>query len=153
MRTFEQWMAEYGESHQNKTNQMIHKVCVPLITWSVLALLWVMPVPALFAEVPFLNWAVVFSIAALLFYATLSWKMFWGMLIQSFLMLGICYQIERVGGLWQIALVVFGLAWIGQFIGHKIEGKKPSFFKDLLFLLIGPLWVLRFLYQKLGIVA
>jgi uncharacterized membrane protein YGL010W len=38
------------------------------------------------------------------------------------------------------------LAWIGQFYGHKIEGKKPSFLKDLEFLLIGPLWVI----QKVG---
>ena len=33
------------------------------------------------------------------------------------------------------------IAWIGQFIGHKIEGAKPSFFEDLQFLLIGPAWV------------
>jgi uncharacterized membrane protein YGL010W len=40
---------------------------------------------------------------------------------------------------------------VGQFIGHKIEGKKPSFFKDILFLLIGPLWLLSFIYKKVGI--
>ena len=43
------------------------------------------------------------------------------------------------------------LAWIGQFIGHKIEGEKPSFFEDLQFLLIGPAWLLGAIYQKLGI--
>ena len=52
-------------------------------------------------------------------------------------------------GLW--GLLVFVLAWIGQFIGHGIEGKRPSFFRDIQFLLIGPLWILADGYQRLGI--
>ena len=52
--------------------------------------------------------------------------------------------------LW-IYLVLFVVAWIGQFIGHKIEGAKPSFFDDLKFLLIGPGWLLSFIFQKVGI--
>ena len=48
-------------------------------------------------------------------------------------------------------LLTFIVAWIGQFIGHKIEGKKPAFFKDLQFLLIGPVWLLSFIYNKLNI--
>ena len=43
--------------------------------------------------------------------------------------------------------MVFVLAWIGQFIGHLIEGKRPSFFKDLQFLLIGPAWLMAFVYR------
>ena len=53
--------------------------------------------------------------------------------------------------LWRISLYIFVIAWIGQFIGHKIEGKKPSFFQDLQFLLIGPAWLLSFFYNKIGI--
>ena len=52
---------------------------------------------------------------------------------------------------WQICLVVFIAAWIGQFIGHKIEGKKPSFLKDIVFLLIGPAWLLSKIYRKVGL--
>jgi uncharacterized membrane protein YGL010W len=48
-----------------------------------------------------------------------------------------------------LSIAVFVVAWIGQFIGHKIEGKKPSFLEDLRFLLIGPLFVLGFLYRRL----
>jgi uncharacterized membrane protein YGL010W len=51
---------------------------------------------------------------------------------------------------WKICLVLFVLAWIGQFVGHKIEGKKPSFFQDVVFLLIGPAWLLHFIYKKAG---
>jgi uncharacterized membrane protein YGL010W len=51
---------------------------------------------------------------------------------------------------WAICLTLFVVAWIGQFIGHKIEGKKPSFFKDVQFLLIGPAWLLSKVYRKAG---
>jgi uncharacterized membrane protein YGL010W len=47
--------------------------------------------------------------------------------------------------------VVFVVAWIGQFIGHIYEGHRPSFLTDLVFLLVGPMWTLRKLYQRLGI--
>ena len=53
--------------------------------------------------------------------------------------------------LWASSLAIFVIAWVGQFIGHKIEGKKPSFFEDLQFLMIGPLWLLGHLYRKFGI--
>jgi len=153
MKAIDQWFAEYGESHQHPTNKLIHWICVPLITFSVLALLWELPVPSAMAEVsPFLNWAVVFALLAGLFYLRLSLPMFVGMGVLSVALLAACYFIERAGvTLWAVALAVFVGAWIGQFIGHKIEGKKPSFFKDLQFLLIGPAWLLGFIYKRLGL--
>lgn len=151
MRTFTEWMEEYGESHQNHTNQMIHKVCVPLIMLTVVGFLWCLPVPEAFSAVPYLNWATIFTGFCLAFYLTLNVKMFLGMLVQSMLMLAICDFIYRTGNLLGFCVIVFVASWIGQFWGHKIEGKKPSFLKDLVFLLIGPLWVTRFLYRKLGI--
>jgi uncharacterized membrane protein YGL010W len=48
-------------------------------------------------------------------------------------------------------LLIFILAWVGQFIGHKIEGMKPSFFQDLQFLLVGPMWLMHFVFKKLGL--
>jgi uncharacterized membrane protein YGL010W len=53
--------------------------------------------------------------------------------------------------LWVISLIIFFVAWIGQFYGHKVEGKKPSFLKDIQFLLIGPAWLMHFIYKRLGI--
>lgn len=151
MRTYEQWMDEYGVSHKNHTNQVIHKVCVPLIMLTVVGFLWSLPTPAFFNKIPILNWATVFLFFCLGFYLTLNVKMFFGMLIQTTIMCIICHYLNRAGILLPFSIVVFVLAWIGQFWGHKIEGKKPSFFQDLVFLLIGPLWVTRFLYRKLGI--
>ena len=56
-----------------------------------------------------------------------------------------------IAGLLKIAIAVFVIAWIGQFIGHKWEGKRPSFFTDLVYLMVGPLWTLNKLYKKAGI--
>jgi uncharacterized membrane protein YGL010W len=53
--------------------------------------------------------------------------------------------------MWSICVLAFVVAWIGQFIGHAIEGKRPSFFKDVQFLMIGPLWLLADVYRRLGI--
>jgi uncharacterized membrane protein YGL010W len=151
MRTFNQWMAEYGISHKNPTNQLIHKICVPLIMLSVLGLFWAIPTPDFFKAVPYLNWATIFATGCLIFYVTLNFLMFVGMFILCALMCWVCQQFENAGILLPASIAIFVLSWIAQFYGHKIEGKKPSFMQDLAFLLIGPLWVLRFLYARLGI--
>jgi uncharacterized membrane protein YGL010W len=151
MRSFNQWMAEYGVSHQNPTNQLIHKICVPLIMLSVIGLIWSIPTPEIFQTVPYLNWATIFVAGCLVFYMTLNFVMFVGMLILTALMIWICQQFENAGILLPASIGIFIVSWIAQFYGHKVEGKKPSFLQDLAFLLIGPLWVLRFFYAKLGI--
>lgn len=148
---------EYAESHRNETNKLVHWICVPLIMISMLGLLWSIPVPYFFNQLRvgpiFLNWAVVFMMLALIYYARLSISLAIGMLFVGALFLYIDYLISQNGimPLWAISILLFAVAWIGQFIGHKVEGKKPSFLKDLQFLLVGPMWLLHFIYRKLGI--
>ncbi len=137
-RTIDILLAKYRESHLNPTNEIIHFVCVPVIVFTLLGLLWSLhPLAAL---------AVV--LAALAYYVRLSPPFALGMLLMSALMLGLLAALPPAAVL-PLSLAVFVLAWIGQFIGHKIEGKKPSFLEDLRFLLIGPLFVLSFLYRRL----
>lgn len=145
MRTFEQWMDEYGVDHTHPTNKLIHKFCVPLIMFSIIGILWSLP------RWNSLNWAFVLIAPALLFYVSLKkMVMLILMIFQTLLMCLISAVLYGLGVLLQVSITVFILAWIGQFIGHKIEGRKPSFLQDISFLLIGPLWVNRFLLQKLG---
>lgn len=151
MKSYNQWMDEYGVSHQNPTNQLIHKICVPLIMLTVVGFLWCIPTPEAFSRVPYLNWATLFVIWCLGFYLSLNFVQFLGMLIQTFIMCFISHKLYQMGVLLPFCIIVFVLAWIGQFWGHKIEGKKPSFLQDLSFLLIGPLWVSRFFFKKIGI--
>lgn len=158
MKNIDQWLEEYGDSHRNKTNKLIHWICVPTIMFTVLGMLAAIPTLSLFNWAPhqasvFANWAGVVMILALLFYLRLSFMMFVGMaLISVAMMFGVREVAKiRLAPLWAICLGLFVIAWIFQFIGHKIEGKKPSFFKDLQFLLIGPAWLLGFIYRKLGV--
>lgn len=154
MRSAQQWFDEYGESHRNPANKFIHWICVPLIFWSVLALLWELPVPDEFSNMLFVvNWAIIVAMLVLIWYLILSATLAAGMLVFTVICLMIVWAVDANYSwpLWIIALVVFALAWAGQFVGHKIEGKKPSFFKDLQFLLIGPAWLLGYLYRLAGI--
>src|SRR5690554_1109051 len=154
MRTINQLLDEYGASHQNRSNKILHWVCVPAIFWTVVALLWSLPFPAELSllGVP-LNWAVIAMILLQLYYFKLSVALALGFLVINVALLMFTGSAERhfVWPLWQVALLVFVVAWIGQFIGHAVEGKRPSFFKDLQFLLIGPAWLLAAMYRTLGI--
>ncbi len=150
---------KYSESHQNKTNKTIHWICVPAIVFSLLGLVWLIPFPKLDFLGPyqtFINWATFLIAFSMYYYNTLSRTLFFMMIwVLALFSFGIV-QIElweKDGGpqAWLIFLIIFVLAWIGQFIGHKIEGKKPSFFDDLRFLLIGPIWLLHFICKKLRI--
>src|SRR5687768_11505949 len=151
MKTIHQWFSEYGESHQNPVNKAIHWICVPAIFFSVIGLLY--SIPLNLENKPYINVATFVLLLGLLFYIRLSFSIFIGMAIFSLLTLVGNYYLSqlRIAPLWLISLVIFTLAWIGQFYGHKIEGKKPSFLKDLQFLLIGPAWLMGFIYRRLGI--
>ena len=73
------------------------------------------------------------------------------MIIFSLIALYGTQLLSQVTELWKVSLIIFIIAWIGQFIGHKIEGKKPSFFQDIQFLLIGPAWLIGFIYRRFNI--
>ena len=154
MQNIDTLLAHYGESHQNGTNKMIHWLCVPSIMFSLIGLLY--SLPFFTTKTMFLNWGAVFLAAALVYYFRLSMMMFAGfVVIAAGLLWGnhslAQYLASSNISLWQASLLIFAVAWIGQFVGHKIEGKKPSFLEDIQFLLIGPAWLLHFIYKKIGV--
>ena len=142
MRSVHEWFGNYSQDHRHPTNRLIHWICVPLILWSVIAAIWVIPVPASIGRPGF--WAGMSMVAAFAFYWKMSKPIGLAMLV-VFVVLGLLTEwLYRTLGpmdlLW-LAIGVFVLAWIGQFIGHVIEGARPSFFTDLAYLLIGPAWL------------
>jgi uncharacterized membrane protein YGL010W len=151
-RPIDRWFASYSGDHVNRTNQRIHLICVPAILWSVIALLWCIPVPGTMFRPGM--WAGLAMLVAALFYLRHSRRLGVGMAV-AFLVLGLLTRLlfDALGprDLALLAVAVFVLAWIGQFVGHKIEGRKPSFLTDLTYLLIGPAWVLAKLYRRLGL--
>ena len=153
MKTLDQWFEEYAESHQNPKNKAIHYICVPAIFFSIVGLL--MSIPSGFLKnifhlnLPIVeNWAVVVLLFMSLFYLRLSVVMALKIMIFSAFCLILNYYIGQFVWLWLFSIGVFAIAWIGQFYGHAIEGKKPSFLKDLQFLMIGPAWVVENLFSK-----
>ncbi|HMU71349.1 MAG TPA: DUF962 domain-containing protein [Ferruginibacter sp.] len=152
MKTIQQWLSEYGESHQDHTNKTIHWICVPSIFFSITGLLYSIKLPFAVSGTS-INVAMIVLVLAVLYYLSLSRTLWIGMLLFAVCCLWLCGLIERSGvaPLWLICVIVFVVAWIGQFYGHKVEGKKPSFFKDIQFLMIGPAWLMSFIYKKLGI--
>ena len=136
MKTMNQWFDEYSESHQNKTNKAIHWVCVPTILFSIIGIL---------AHFSALLTALLLLLS-FVFYARLDLVLAVAMAALLVVMAWLIYTLP-VGVGFYIGLFV--LAWIGQFYGHKVEGKKPSFFKDLQFLLIGPVWCMDAYLGKL----
>ena len=137
MRRVDELLDNYSMDHQNPTNQLIHVFCVPAIVWSVTALLWCIPVPAKLLNPGF--WGAILMFAAWVYYWRLSKSLAIGLYSYGIYVL-----------FWA-AVIVFVIAWIVQFIGHKIEGKRPSFLTDVVYLLVGPMWTLRKLYYRLGI--
>ncbi len=150
---------KYAESHQNKKNEVIHWVCVPLIVFSLLGLVWSIPFPHLEflgKYNGFVNWASFLIAFSIFYYYKLSPVLSYFMLLSVFVMSYFIVQLEYVeahGGpsLILVCAVIFVLSWIGQFIGHKIEGKKPSFLEDVKFLLIGPIWLWHLVCKKIGV--
>lgn len=157
MTKIEKLLDEYGASHQNPINKIIHWICVPSIIISLMGLIWSLPVPAFMENVQLgpmsLNWVVLFIVASLIYYFSLSFSLAIGMIFFITILITAGYLLSTYIALplWVTSLILFTLAWIGQFWGHKVEGKKPSFLKDIQFLLIGPVWLLSFIYIKLGI--
>jgi uncharacterized membrane protein YGL010W len=139
MRNVDRLFERYGEFHKNPTNKAIHWVCVPLIVWSLLGMLWAASPIAAYVAVA----------ASMLFYLWLSLPLAVGMLGVIALMV---YPLTLLGDhVLFICAPIFVAAWIGQFIGHVVERRKPAFAEDIRSLLVGPAWLLGFVYQRFGI--
>ena len=151
-REVDRWLGNYSEDHRNPTNILVHWICVPLILWTVIALLWVVPVPESIGRAGL--WAGVGMFAAMMFYLRLSRALAFGMLA-AFVLLGLVteglYRVLGPAPLMWLAIGVFVVAWIAQFVGHHIEGRRPAFFTDLAYLLIGPAWIVAKIMRRLHI--
>jgi uncharacterized membrane protein YGL010W len=148
MRDVQSWLDEYSASHRHPVNRRLHFVCIPLIVLAIFLGLKAIPVSrgALDATL-----TVIFLL--LLYYLRLSWRLALGMGVVFAVLYAVVVAVAAASGaaLPWVALGLFVAGWVGQFQGHRIEGARPSFFKDLQFLLIGPLWELAGVYQALGL--
>ena len=129
----------YALHHRNPVNKAVHWICVPLIVWSLMGLLW--------SATPLATYLAIG--AALAFYLWLSIPIALGM---AAVLLAMLYALTFVGErTLLVSAIVFVTAWIGQFVGHAVEGSRPTFVDDVRFFLVGPAWLLGFVYRRLGI--
>ncbi len=152
MRNVNDWFGAYSRDHRNPTNRIIHWICVPIILWCVIALLWLIPVPLQSLHQG--SWAVLAMFLAFLFYQRLSRRLGWAMALQFIVLALLTAGLHRLlgtSGLMWLAISLFVVAWIGQFVGHAIEGRRPSFLTDLAYLLIGPAWLTGKVMRRLGV--
>ena len=153
MKKINSLLNQYGESHKNGTNKLIHWICVPAIFFSIVGLVSIIPFPweiNIYKGIN-LSWALFALVLVLLYYVSLSVSLSLGMLLFSIGCIFLCSKINvSMYALW-IYIGIFAFSWVFQFIGHNIEGKKPSFLQDIQFLLIGPAWLMHFILKKLNI--
>ncbi len=138
-RKVDQLLAHYEVSHRNPVNERIHFVAIPLIMLSLVGLLYALH--------PWV--ACAFLLASMVYYARLSAVFLATMAVLSLLGLGLVHTMGEL--VLPLSAAIFVAAWIAQFVGHKIEGRKPSFFEDLQYLWVGPIFVVSKLFLKLGI--
>jgi uncharacterized membrane protein YGL010W len=156
----ERWFAAYADDHRHPLNQQLHVICVPAIVWSILAILQCLPAPEVMVTALAAigleqgAWAALAAAAAVLFWLWLSLPLGIGTAVLAALCFSVNASIVQSFGnvvLLIAGIAVFVLAWIGQFVGHVVEGRRPSFFTDLVYLLIGPPWVLAKAYRLVGL--
>lgn len=151
-RSMHDWLDSYSQDHQHPGNRLLHWLCVPLIVWSVLALLWTIPVPESLLRPG--AWAVLAIVLAFTWYWKHSHRLGAALLIALAIMALICFQAFGALGAAHMRWLgagVFVVAWVGQFIGHVFEGKRPSFFTDLAYLLVGPAWLMDKFLNRIGV--
>ncbi len=159
MRKIDLLLNEYGESHQTKLNKIIHYFCVPTIVLSVIGLLAAIPTPNFITNLfpsglySYAHFGTIILLLTLVYYLRLSFILFLVMLAYSFAILFIIKTIISANfmPLWAFMTILFVISWIVQFYGHNHEGKKPSFIKDVQFLLVGPAWTISHLFEALKI--
>ena len=153
MKKINSLLDQYGESHKNATNKLIHWICVPAIFFSIVGLVSIIPFPwdiNIYDNFN-LSWALIALILVLLYYVSLSVTLSIGMLLFSIGCLLLCSKINDLDYALLTYVGIFAISWVFQFIGHNIEGKKPSFLQDIQFLLIGPAWLMHFILKKINI--
>ena len=131
----EYYLLSFGKFHTHPANIFLHHICIPLIGWSTLAFAhtWIIGAGLRFSYIL----ALITILGYLKFKNIRLIAVIIGCLTTGFL------TFKLVTSLREVALVVFLIAWFGQFSGHWIEGKKPAFQEELVFIFIGPVWVFK----------
>ena len=132
MRDIQALFADYASYHQTKGHKWFHRLGIPMIMLTLIGMLTRV-------ELGPVDAAMVLISLSTIYYLTLDW-------ILGVAMLAVSVAMYFAGAAMPMAvnLAIFILGWIFQFIGHSVyEKKSPAFFRNVVHLLIGPLWILN----------
>jgi len=129
--------SEYASYHMDPRNRIFHSFGIPLIVLGVMGLLSQVHLGPL-------DLALVVAAAVIAYYAVID---FGGALL-CLLVFAALYAIA-VHLPWQLNLTAFVAGWVCQLVGHRIEGTKPKFLENLIYLLIGPLYIVEEIFGAL----
>jgi uncharacterized membrane protein YGL010W len=145
---------QYASFHQKPANRVINYICIPLIVFSVLGFVWSIPFPHLAflgKYNGFINWASFIIAFGIYYYLKLSPMLSYLMLFTFFGFTYIIIQFEKDPVLPQVCVFLFVMANVAQFIGYRIEGRKPTFADEFKFMLVGPMWLWTVVLKKFGV--
>jgi uncharacterized membrane protein YGL010W len=149
---------QYDSFHQKPANRLINYICIPLIVFSVVGFVWSLPFPQLKflgAYITYLNWGSFLIAFSVYYYMRLSPIISYILLLILFAVVYVVIQLqlaEKSGYLLpQVCIFIFVMANIAQFIGYRIEGKKPTFSDEFKFMLTAPIWLLSLVMKKFGV--
>jgi len=133
MQRIESLFADYASYHRTKGNKVFHRLGIPLIVLTSIGML------ARVTIVPPVDAAMVLIALAFAYYVILEWRLAIAMLTVTIAF----YFLGRAMPFW-LNVALFVLGWIFQFIGHSVyEHRQPAFVRNLVHLLVGPLWILN----------
>ncbi len=92
MKSVHQWLNEYGESHRNETNKMIHWICVPAIFFSITGLLYCIKLPGHISQNLQLNVAMVIIIDHNLLPLAFDKNWNWNAIVWNYLPLAVLFN-------------------------------------------------------------
>ena len=151
MKSAVEQLSTYKSVHLNPKNIKTHFVGVPAIIWALMVWLNLIELPYSFGQSGInLTIAMPIFFGILIYYFILHTKLAIGQVIFFIPTFYFAYYVSQMDNAGLIALVVFVVAWIFQFVGHHFEKAKPAFVDDLNQLLIGPLFMMAEVFFMLG---
>lgn len=146
----DEWLRKYADGEERISP--LRWVCVPATVVGLVGLFWALPVPEAFrASSPALNWGTVFLSAALVYYFMISIPLAVGALPFVVAVVATVAWLDTLAApFWPWSALLFGGAWAAQWLAVRRQTERPAF-RDLQFVMIGPLWLLAHVYRRLGI--
>jgi uncharacterized membrane protein YGL010W len=148
MKSAVEQLATYKSVHLHPQNINTHFVGVPMIIWSAFLMLGTLR----FAWQDYqVSLAMILAVVVLCYYMALHMRLALGLVLFILPVLYTTEQVVHTSHPFMIAMSIFVIGWIIQFIGHQFEKAKPAFMDDLNQLLIGPFFLMAELYFMLGL--